>query len=174
MKEGKDHPVWELYDLYRDSAYYSRLYLFLTDRYSTVIFWLDIVTAVFAGSSAIAGLSFWTTPTGHQFWIVGSGCAAVIAGLKPVLRLTDKLKRYQDLYSRYVVFETSCANLVTQVKNAKRYSNTHMNALLKLRERAAALEASAPAVQFKDAFVRSIQARVNHLMPREQFYIPEL
>src|SRR2546430_13242804 len=172
-EQRKNHPVWELYDLQRDCALNSLVYLSLTDRYSKIIFWLDIVTALFAGSSAIAGFSFWKTLAGHQVWIVGSGCATVIAGLKPVLRLTDKLKRYQDLYSRYVMLEAACANLSTQVKNARTYSNANVNALIKLRERAAAIAASAPVVKYRDSFIRKIQAKVTRLMPPEQFYIPE-
>ena len=172
MIQKSRHPIWDLYDLQREARFLSKLYLAKVHTYSQVILWADLITTLFAGSSAIAGFSFWKSGFGNQAWAIGAGLAAIVSVSKPIFRLTERVKIYQDLYARYTELEHDCEILATKIKNAGKYTDSSKNAVLSLKKNAKTIARNAPPTKFRKKFEKEVQAQVNHELPADRFYIP--
>jgi hypothetical protein len=172
MANNSQHPIWELYNLQRDSRYYSKLYWRQVDFLLKVGFWSDIVTTIFAGSSAIAGFTIWKTSAGSYLWAIGAGLAAVISALKPLLKLNDRIKSYTELYNAYTDLEFDCKIIAIKVKNNAQYSQADKQAVLDAQQKARELAKKTPPKRFAETYRRAIQTEVNHELPPERFYIP--
>jgi hypothetical protein len=168
------HPIWELYDLHRESCYLAKLYQGRAEFLLAVSFWSDVVTAIFAGSSAVAGFAMWKSGAGAPVWAIGAGLAALISTLKPVLRLNEKVKQYESLGSAYTDLMHECKIIGTRVKNESGYSQAHMRATLAAQENARKLAGKTPVWGFSLDHRRAVQAEVNRELPKEIFFIPPL
>jgi hypothetical protein len=169
----ENHPIWNLYDLQRDSRFYAKLYALKVNRLESAIFWSDVVTTVFAGSSAIAGFAFWNEPAGHQLWVIGSGAAAIIAAIKPLTHATTKLKTFQDLYSGYLDLGLDCELIAFRIQQANEYNQIHRRAVIAAKEKERAVTRRTPPQKQNTKLFERIQNQVNRELPKERFFIPE-
>ena len=168
-----DHPIWDLYNLQRSCRYNTKLYSYWAEFLLRIDFWSDVVTACFAGTSAIAGFTFWTTTAwGSRFWVVGTACAAVIMVVKPISKLNDKIKTYTDLCREYRDLESDCKIIAIKVKNESAYTSKHVDELIVTQEKARQIEKGIPPSHFSVSKRKSIQAEVNEELPLDDFYIP--
>lgn len=168
------HPIWALYDLHRESCYLAKLYQGRAEFLRTVSFWSDVVTALFAGSSAVAGFAVWKNGAGAPVWALGAGLAAVIATMKPVLRLSEKVKQCESLGNAYTDLMHECKIIGTRVRNESAYSPAQMKATLSAQENARKLAGKTPVWGFSLNHRRAVQAEVNRELPKEIFYLPPL
>ncbi len=68
MESRQNHPVWKVYDQLRTARFNEKI---LTHRLKCLILGnriLEIILAISAPFSAIAGLWFWNTDTGQIVW----------------------------------------------------------------------------------------------------------
>lgn len=92
-----------IYDAYRIAALNKKYYGRRLASYRRLNFWIEIAIAIgTTGSGGIAGLAIWGTLPGSYMWLVLSGIAAVLAVVKPVLQLADRIENYTKLYAGYV------------------------------------------------------------------------
>lgn len=172
MTPTSKHPIWDLYDLQRDSRYYGKLYCIKVNRLVDGIFWSDLLTTGFAGSSAIAGIAFWKSPIGQELWVLGTAVAAVISLVKPLLHLTTKLKNFQDLYSGYLDLELDCQLVAFKVRQSGEFNQIHRRALLAIKEKERAVARRTPPQKDDKRLAERLQKEVNRELPVERFYIP--
>src|SRR5262245_25802146 len=169
-----EHPIWDLYDLQRDSRFYTKLYGLKAHRLESAIFWTDVVTTIFAGSSAVAGFAFWKDPTGHQLWVVGTAIAAVLAAIKPLMQLPTKLKTYQELYFGYAGLDLDCDALKIRIHQAREYNKVFRDAVIAIKDKERAVAVKAPPQKEDAPLVERIYAQVNKELTDERFYLPPL
>jgi len=91
VKSTKYHPVWDVYDLYRTARLNIKYYSHLLTHWKRLNTWLECSLLIFAPSSAIAGIFFWQTPCGAIVWKWLIVITAVIASIKPIIRITGDL-----------------------------------------------------------------------------------
>lgn len=89
--------LWFLYNSYRDAAMNRKYYGIRLGRTRRLAMALDVLVAV-GTSSSVGGWVIWKDSAGAATWAVLSGIAAVIAVVKPLLKLTDKVERYSKLF----------------------------------------------------------------------------
>src|SRR5207245_5278482 len=87
-----NHAVWEVYDLRRTCRLNVKYYQRLGEKLATQNFRIELILAITAPSSAVAGLVFWQTQTGKIIWGMLGFVAAFLAVAKPLLHLTDKIQ----------------------------------------------------------------------------------
>jgi hypothetical protein len=107
-----------------------------------------------------------------MLWVSGSAIAAVIALLKPVLRLTDRLKTFQDLYTGYTDLEFDCETIASKVKQDGKFTPSHHRWFLAAKAKERNLATRAPAERNRRVLARRLQQEVLRELPRERFYIP--
>lgn len=133
---------------------------------------MDVITTLFAGSSAIAGFAFWNDPIGHPFWVAGAAVATILSVLKPILKLTDRLRLYQKLFTGYVDLASTMDSIALKVRQERTYSASHTAALLLANEKGAALRVEHPAEWGNKKFRLRLQDEVNRELPVDRFYFP--
>jgi len=93
--------VWGVDDLLRTARLNVKYYSARLAFFQRCNFLLELVLAITAPSSAVAGLWFWKTSTGEFAWTTLGVVAALAAVLKPLLQL-DKKVGYPDSAARPV------------------------------------------------------------------------
>jgi hypothetical protein len=90
-----------IYDDYRD-ALLNRLYNGIrVEQYSSRTKSFDIVIALGASGSGVAGFALWQAEYGKLIWGLISAVSIILAVIKPILKWPEKLDEYSELYAEY-------------------------------------------------------------------------
>jgi hypothetical protein len=90
-----------IYTNYRDAAMSKEYYACRLAQVKRWNIWYEIVLALGASGTAVAGWYIWSQTTGKIVWAIFSGCAAVLAIIKPILKVADEVERYSKLHIGY-------------------------------------------------------------------------
>jgi hypothetical protein len=115
------HPVWDVYDLHRTVRLNAKYYAARLNSLERCNFWIELVLAVSA-SSTITSLWLWTTPLGQTFWKVFGVATALLAIAKPLLKLTDRIRRMERVQCAYDALDHDLYRLSVQISQAKSYT----------------------------------------------------
>lgn len=166
------HPVWDVYDLYRTARLNVKYYCGRVHWLSKVNLVMEFMIAAFASSSAVAGFALWSSETGKVAWQLLAAVAATLAILKPLLRLTDKIKLLEEIIAGYRVLEHDLRKIEISIKQRRVYDE-------ELRVRfAAALDRMDELASKNDEnhvdrkLKRRCQEEVARELPASSFYIP--
>jgi len=169
---SNENPVWDVYDLLRTARlnvkYYSRR-LAVIERDN---FLLELVIAISAPSSAIAGLFFWDTEAGELVWKGFGILAALFAVIKPLLKLTEKIKKYEETLTGYKTLDNDLQLIVSQIKQKQGYSSSLQKEFNKAFERKKLLVTSEAERQEDISLKRKLQEEVCIELPKSHFFIP--
>ncbi len=169
----KNHPVWGVYDLYRTARLNYKYYSAKLNRTELVVFWMDLILLVTAPSSAIAGLWFWDNPTGEVLWKYLGSIAAIVAIIKPLLNITKKIKRYEELRSGYSSLEHDLQEIKELVFLKKRYDNKLQNDYKRALKRKGRLAKKEIDSTENKKLKRRCEKEVLEELPVDSFYIPK-
>ncbi len=170
---SEDHPVWEVYDLYRTARlnvkYYSEL-LHITERNNFV---LELILLCSAPTSAVAGLWFWESSIGHEVWKYFGIIAAFAAVLKPLLSLPKKMKEYESLLSGYRMLDHDLHEIKSTITHKRKYDQSAQAEYKKAMKRKGVLVGKDPDAKEKKKIKQRCEMEVHSELPRDSFYIPE-
>jgi hypothetical protein len=169
----EEHPVWIVYDKLRSACLNVKYYSYRLQSLERQSFWLDIILAGTAPTSAIAGLWFWENEYGKIIWQWLGVIAAVAALLKPVLGLTKRIKDVEPVLSGYRTLEYDLREIKSNVEQKRRYDTTMQTELKKALQREKVLVGKTPETRENQRVKRKCQAEVKQELPREIFYVPE-
>lgn len=126
MAENGDHPVWDVYNEFRT----ARLnFLYSSCQLKTLLLInniIEISLAVFA-SSTIASIWFWKTEIGQYAWQVFGVISAILAIIKPILKLTDEIKKKSEIASAYRELDHDFLLLKILINQTKNYDESLKN-----------------------------------------------
>lgn len=173
MVDTKNHPVWDVYDEFRtarlNTLCYSRQLSTLTRINTTT----EVLLAIFT-SSTIASFWFWDTDIGQYSWQVFGVISAILAILKPILNLTDKIKKKSEIAAAYRELDQDFLNLRIKINQEGKYSEyikKEFDNLLKKKKEIV--------LRYKDdggapckRLVNKCFEQVQNELPVEIFYIP--
>ena len=168
-----NHPVWSVYDALRNARLnckYVGCRLQSAERLNTS---LDIVLAIAAPASAVAGLWFWTEPGGAVVWRALTAIAAVVAVVKPLLRLTEKIKNLEVSLAGYTMLTHDLEEIRTAIAQEKRYDAGHLALLKKAIQREGFLKISRFEARDNERVKQLCQQEVLKELPVESFFIPQ-
>lgn len=168
------HPVWDVYDLQRTARLNVKFYSHRLAHIERSNFWFELILAITAPSSAIAGLFFWELEYGQLAWKLLLVLASIIAILKPLLKLTDKIKKYEESLTGYRMLEHDLSAIATQIKQKEAYTPALQKEFNKAFDRKGKLSQSeAERSEHKHKKLREkLQSEVCIEMPADLFYIP--
>jgi len=173
MDSRKHHPVWTVYDKIRTARlnvkYYSRR-LQVLERFSLI---LDLILAVAAPTSAVAGLWFWESELGRVTWQFLGIPAAMAAVLKPVLGLTKRIKDYENVLAGYRTLEFDLCHIKSLVEQKLAYTESMRARLEDALERERALVTKNPETRENSTIKRICEEEVLKELPPSCFLIPE-
>lgn len=171
---NKNHPVWAVYDLLRTIRLNVHYYTAKLERTKRKDFWIEIILAVVVPSSAIAGLPLWQNRYGVYAWSVLVIIAAVLAVIKPFLKLTEAVQSYEAVISRLRVVESELVELQHEIFQRRRYDQPMQDKLGVIIRNMGRVQEIEPIEQIDEKLRRTIFDRIRKESPNESFYVPEV
>lgn len=129
-KRDLAHPVWNVYDTYRETRLWVIYYSERLNWFKKINSSIEIILAITTSSSAVAVLWFWNTPIGQDLWKYVVIVSAILAVIKPVIKLTERVQQYEEVLSGYRGLENDLKIIVIQINQSKKYGTIHQNKLL--------------------------------------------
>jgi hypothetical protein len=167
------HAVWQVYDQLRTARlnvkYYTRRIATLKSRE----FWLDLVLAIAAPSSAVAGLWFWSHPIGQGAWKALAVIAAVVAVVKPLLKIGDKVQAMEEAVSAYKALDHDLYCLTLDIDRERAYSPQSQQRFKEALVRKGVLVGRKLEESESMTLKRKCEQEVLTELPGESFFVPE-
>jgi len=174
MKDNTDHPVWDVYNEFRTARINVLCYSYQLKILTRINTTMEIFLAIFT-SSTIASIWFWKTNIGQYAWQVFGILSAILAILKPILNLTDRIKKKSEIASAYRELDQDFLRLKIMINQEKKYnkvSKKEFETLLKKKSEIIS--------RYKDdggppckRLINKCFKQVQNELPANNFYIPE-
>lgn len=146
-------------------------YLQLAKRRASQNFWMELIIAITAPGSAVAGLAFWETDLGKSAWVGLALTASLAALVKPLLKLDKKSKELGTLATNYHYLEYDLGVIAEDAKAANAYDKSHEERYGKARERGRELiEEQHGAID--DALRKACFEKVKIELPADSAFVP--
>lgn len=172
MCDKKNHSVWNVYDQFRtivlNEKYYSRRIVF----FERINFWLEIVIAI-STSTAIAKFTILQSEAGSIVWSIIAGLAVVLAVIKPFLKLTDRIKRIENVLTKYRLLKHEYGILKIDISEKKNYSEDHKKVFRELLLKEKELVEKQPENNVSNKLRKKCQQEVIKEYPVNNFFIPK-
>jgi len=136
-------------------------------------FFIEIIIAITAPGSALSGLWFLETQTGLALWKVLSVVAAVAAFLKPFLKLSQKIKFYEQTISGYRALEYDLYDIILKVREEDSYSQNCIKLFDSAIKKKKVLATNPPEIVPDKKLVNMLYQEVIEEIPSISFYIPK-
>ncbi|WP_157653609.1 hypothetical protein [Burkholderia ubonensis] len=169
----EEHPVWAVYDKLRTARLNVKYYSARLDRFEQLNRILEITLLVTAPTSAVAGLWLFQTVPGTYVWHGLAGLSAVIATVRPVFQMTNKIKAYEATISAYRTLEYDLETIRQKIEHRGVYDDKLQSEFLKALERQKQADAGSPERVPNDRIRHLCTQEVLSEMPVNSFFVPE-
>lgn len=168
----RNHPVWDVYDLHRTARLNAKYYACRLNYLERSNFWMEFALAVSA-SSTITSLWLWTTPLGQVSWKVFGVATAVLSIAKPLLRLTDKIRRMEKVQCGYEALDHDLYRLGLHISQGKSYTPQLQKQFLEAVNRKGLLVRERVEIRERKRIKRRCEEEVTRELSVDRFYIPK-
>lgn len=168
-----DSPAWGLYDLWRTAKLNEKYYAARSDFLQKINICMDITIAVTAPGGTISAITLWSTPVGAILWKVLLVIAAVVGILKPLLHLTDSIKKMETCLSGYRLLVHDTNEIINDMKQRRRYDDEIVKEYKEAYKRKGVLISQNPETKESKRLVSRFTEEVNRELADYDFYIPE-
>jgi hypothetical protein len=166
----EEHPVWDVYDEFRTARLnvkYLETQLGYLKKCNLII---ESVLA-FSASSSIAGLWFWESLFGGYLWKIIGSITAILAILKPILKLSDRIVKKEELLLGYKTLHHDLEKIKILISQVQKYDDNLKKQFLDVLERKKELVQKN--IEPLNKKIRDkCQAEVINELPTNHFYIP--
>jgi hypothetical protein len=169
--KNSEHPVWDVYDQYRTARLNVKYYQVQLNSLKGWNSTIEIILAISA-SSSIAGLWFWEGFYGGYLWKIIGSIAAVLAVLKPILKLPDKISRKEEILIGYKALHHDLETISILVRQNQIYDGDLKKQFLDALDRKGALIQKDNDTKLNKKLRDKLQVEVKNELPTNHFYIP--
>ena len=89
----------------------------------------------FTASSVFAGMWFWKSTLGEHIWKILILLTAILAILKPILNLTEKIRNKEEILSRYKILHHECEKISILINQYQSYDVILQERFIELLEK---------------------------------------
>ncbi len=171
MNDTSKNPVWDVYNLFRTARLNIKYYSHKLTNLKRINFCIELSLAIGAPSSA-GGFYYGDTPCGSIVWKWILVITAVVALVKPIIKLSDKIASYEKTINGYRILEHQVEKNVIQIRQDQSYSEKHRMLLEFAVEMKGKLGENAPMIEINNKLRKKYQDEVLKELPVENFYIP--
>ena len=119
--QRKFHPIWDLYDSFRTARLNVNYYSKRLKSLNRLNLLFEITLAITVPSSAFAGLWLWETEYGRHLWKYIAVFSALLAVLKPFMKITQKIAKMEEILAGYRSLDHELYVLTVQIKQNEIY-----------------------------------------------------
>jgi hypothetical protein len=134
---------------------------------------LDLVLAITAPSSAVAGLWFWQSHYGALAWKALGIVAACVAVTKPLMHMTRRIKDMESALQGYRMLEYDLTRIKDSVEAQQAYDTGLRDAFMKALDREKELISKPPELGENLRLKRQCTVEVANELPANSFFVPE-
>ena len=163
--------VARLHDLLRTSRLSQKYYAHRLKSYKAWMLWMDILTAL-AASSAFVGLAFLQEFAGGAVVTGLVGTAALIAAIRPVLKMSDQIDRFSRLHYGWGKIHYELGDLLADIRRHDGVTASHQPTVVDISERFKALSLEDDPGPDR-ALVKKFQMEVSAEIPADRLWIPQ-
>jgi hypothetical protein len=168
-----NHPVWDVYDLYRTAHLNVCYYSVKLNRFIWYNFLIEIILAITASSSAVAALWFWDHIVGEIVWKFLGVISALIAVSKPIIKLTEKIRKYEEVLMGYRSLEHDLYIISVLISQNKKYNEEHRTKFMEALGKSGKLIQQSPEVKIDEKLRVECRVKTESELPSKNFYIPK-
>lgn len=166
------NPVWDVYDLQRtvnlNVKYYSaRLKYFTRWNFS-----IELILAIAVPMSAVGLWWVWDTSVGKPIWQSILGVSALVAVAKPLLKLTDTIRKYEVTLKGYRELDHRLRKICMQINQDGEYNEKHRKLFEEVFDREGELDTESPETRQNMKLTDKLSQEVDDELPVDRFYIP--
>jgi len=172
MSAQHDHPVWELYDFHRTVRLNWKYYRHRLRRTRKLNNLLEILLAVTAPGSAIAGYAAWQEGLGYWIWMILGTIAALFSLAKPVLKLGHQLERLEKAAQAYAGLDGDCQELTSEIRHQRTYDDQHYDQFLRLMKKRNDFKQTMADEAENRKLISRLQDEVAEELPTDSFFVP--
>jgi hypothetical protein len=167
------HPVWTVYDKLRTARLNVKYYSCRLQRIERWNFFIELVLAIAAPTSAVAGLWFWNLTYGKLAWRYLGIIAAAAAVLKPPLSLAKRIKDYESVLSGYRMLDFDLMEMKCLIEQRQKYDSGLQAEFKRILQREKTLVGKTPETRENERVKKACKREVLRELPKESFFIPE-
>ncbi len=171
-KRQKDHPVWDVYGQYRTARLNVRYYEARLKTLSRRSFWMEFLLAV-STTSSVTGFWFWQTVVGGYIWKAFGILAILLAVLKPLLKLTDKIQLKTEMLTDYRSLAHDFQKLTFSIKQNHKYDKALSNQFSVLVDKTGEIIRKHTDGNINQNLRRRCHQIVKNELPASIFFVPE-
>jgi hypothetical protein len=166
------HAVWAVYDKLVEAKVNAKYYgrrLGVVERQN---FWIELLLAVLAPSSAFAGLWFFSTSSGKELFQSLGVITAILVPMKPLLNLTKRIRDYESVLGGYRGLDFDLSEIKRLIEERGKYDQAMQAELRKVVQREKLLVDKNPERRENGRIKKLCEEEVARELPPEKFFIP--
>lgn len=170
-----NHPVLAVYSDYKTAAWNVLIQQTHIDRLKKINYCIEIPLALFA-SSAVGGLAFWGTFTGGILWNFLGVCAAIMAVIKPFLKLPERIEQRGKMLADYCSIENDLEIITKLIYQDRKYDEKLRRRYLRALEKKGKIRDKYVGTSYmknSEKIVNRCRERIDKRLPPSTFYFPE-
>ena len=171
-----NNPVLEVYNDYKTAVWNVLIQQAELDRLKTINNWIEIPLAILA-SSSIASLAIWETASGGVAWKVLGIATAVLAVIKPFLKIPEKIEQRGKMLADYCGLEHDLEKIKKLISQQRRYDDKLRRQYFKVLDKKGKIRekfTGANNLKNSQAIKKRCEEEVERRLPPTEFYFPEV
>lgn len=167
-----DHPVWLVYNQQRTACLNAKYYGHKLRTAERETFWMDIMIAIAAPTSGIAGLAMWQSTWGKAIWPWLSTLATFLVVIKLTRKTTARIKELEKRVTSYQSLLFDMKEIADKVRVERKFTPA-LQKLYDTSQRRYGAVFRMPPDNIDKKLLRKYQLEVEQEMPASSFFIPE-
>lgn len=165
------NPVWGVYNLYRTARLNSKYYTHEFNRLKNLNFRMEILIAISTSSSA-AIVWLFSTALGEIAWQTLGSAAALLAIIKPFLKLTDRASRMEAAHTGYRLLDYDLGVISEDIRQQGTYADDIRENFGNAQQKARELVEKSPDQEPERSLIKRFEEEVKLELPAANFYVP--
>jgi hypothetical protein len=174
---NNEHPVWDVYNLYRTARLNVRYYEERLGRitlYNNVIEWIiAVATPTTALGAFLHDSPLLDNGIGSISWQIVAGLAAFLTSIKQYFQFPKKIGKMEHALSAYRALEFDLEQIVLKIKKERTYSKISMQMFDEAQKKKGKLVCDPPENKQDKKLIQKMTDEVLEKLPLEFFYEPE-
>lgn len=172
MTSTASNPVWDVYDLLRTVNLNVKYYSARLERLTRLNFFIELILAIAVPTSAVGLWWVWDTSVGKPIWQSILGVSALVAVAKPLLKLTDTIRKYEVTLKGYRELDHRLRKIRIQINQDRAYNEKHRKMFEEVFDREGELDKESPETRQNMKLTDKLSQEVDDELPVDSFYIP--
>jgi hypothetical protein len=167
-----DHPVWMVYNQQRTACLNAKYYGYKLRLLERETLWTDVIIAIAAPTSGIAGLAMLQSEWGKAIWAWFPALATLLIIIKAARKTPARMKELEKRVTSYQALLFDMKEIGDKIRVERKFSPGSLKLYETSQRRYGALFRMPPD-EIDSKLLQKYELEVQREMPASSFFIPE-